>query len=96
MRLAPKSHKKHRATKLGDYMGDKSVWKEISALVKKRDGNKCRICGMTSVEAREKGSWLEVHHITSLKRGGTDDMKNLVTLCQECHLAQPEHGRKRK
>ena len=34
---------------------------------------------------RAHGSLWEVHHIVERKRGGTDDLANLMTLCRQCH-----------
>lgn len=45
---------------------------------KDRDGNKCAICGRTE--------YLEVHHIKHKADGGTDDLDNLITLCDCCHI----------
>lgn len=44
----------------------------------KRDGYKCRICG-----AAEFG--LNIHHISPVKLGGSNDTNNLITLCLPCH-----------
>lgn len=37
---------------------------------------------------RTTGSIWEVHHRVERKRGGTNDLDNLVTLCQQCHAAE--------
>jgi 5-methylcytosine-specific restriction protein A len=43
-----------------------------------RDGYRCRNCGSTAA--------LTVDHITPLSAGGTNDLENLWTLCDEpCH-----------
>lgn len=42
-----------------------------------RDGAKCVICGFNHVTA--------VHHIVSIKNGGTNALENLVTLCPNHH-----------
>jgi 5-methylcytosine-specific restriction endonuclease McrA len=54
----------------------------LPALVKQRDGNKCKNCGGVN--------GLEVHHITPLYLGGDNSARNLITLCQKCHEGQ--HG----
>ena len=41
--------------------------------------NKCAIC--------EKKDYLEIHHITPKKSGGTDEYDNLILLCARCHAA---------
>lgn len=38
---------------------------------------KCHICGDTE--------FLEIHHLIALKNGGTNDINNLLVLCQKCH-----------
>lgn len=58
-------------------------WNEISAEVKKRDGNKCVCCPCTT--------GLEVHHIVALSRGGTNKKTNLITLCEKCHKKRHKH-----
>lgn len=47
-----------------------------------RDGGKCVLCGSTEN--------LQVHHKLHRADGGTDDLDNLVTLCEECHAKQHE------
>ena len=43
-----------------------------------RDNYTCQCCGKKHVR-------LEVHHIIFRCMGGTDDEKNLITLCEKCH-----------
>ena len=43
-----------------------------------RDGYTCQICGA-------KHTRLEVHHIKYRSQGGTNDLYNLITLCESCH-----------
>ena len=43
-----------------------------------RDNYTCQCCG-------KKNCRLEVHHVKFRSNGGTDDEKNLVTLCEDCH-----------
>ena len=45
-----------------------------------RDSYTCQCCGKKHVR-------LEVHHIIFRSMGGTDDEKNLITLCEKCHKA---------
>jgi len=52
-------------------------WKKISNQVKKRDGYTCKSC-ISKIG-------LTVHHIKSRKDGGSDEMRNLITLCSCCH-----------
>ncbi|AIW03400.1 HNH endonuclease [Bacillus phage Moonbeam] len=53
---------------------------ETRLAVLERDNNTCTTCG-----AKE---WLNVHHIEHKKHGGTHDMNNLTTLCEDCHAEQ--------
>lgn len=46
-------------------------------VVRHRDGNCCVICGSTVK--------LEVDHMRGLQNGGSNDMSNLATLCDDCH-----------
>ena len=43
-----------------------------------RDKYTCQCCGA-------KNTRLEVHHIVYRSQGGTDDVDNLITLCEDCH-----------
>ena len=43
-----------------------------------RDKYTCQVC-------KAKNTRLEVHHIKYRSQGGTDDLDNLITLCEECH-----------
>ena len=45
-----------------------------------KDNYTCQCCGKKHVN-------LEVHHIIFRSMGGTDDEKNLITLCEKCHKA---------
>ena len=47
-------------------------------VVFERDRGKCALCGLT------KAFW-EVDHQIPLCEGGSDDYRNLRTLCKECH-----------
>jgi len=54
--------------------------KRIRLMVLDRDRNRCTKCKSTER--------LEVHHTTHRKHGGTDDINNLVTLCEQCHTEE--------
>lgn len=45
-----------------------------------RDNYTCQCCGKKHVR-------LEVRHIIFRRKGGTDDERNLITLCEKCHKA---------
>lgn len=55
-----------------------TAWKECRAKVLERDQHRCQQCGFD-------GSGLHVHHILHKRKGGNEDMNNLVTLCNRCH-----------
>gem|GEM_PF-581057 len=50
-----------------------------------RDNWTCCSCGRT---AKEEGVTLEVDHITPRSKGGTDEMRNLQTLCKKCNIGK--------
>ena len=52
-------------------------WPIMRQLALSRDLWQCRNC--------ESDGPLEVHHIIPLRRGGTNKLNNLVTLCRTCH-----------
>ena len=71
-------------------------WAEIKADIKKRDGYMCRKKGCYKPGKKIGGDVdLEVHHIKSLSKGGTNDYSNLVTVCTECHEKLHPHYKKR-
>lgn len=45
-----------------------------------RDDYTCQFCG-------KKNCRLEVHHIVFRRNGGSDNLENLITLCEDCHKA---------
>lgn len=53
---------------------------QIRPLVLERDNHTCQKCG-------SKG-YLEVNHIIPKSKGGTNDMSNLITLCDLCHAEE--------
>lgn len=61
-------------------------WFEIRELIKKRDGYKCRDCGMDEETAlNEYSTPLQVHHIIPYRECKEHDPENLITLCSSCH-----------
>lgn len=48
--------------------------------IMRRDGFRCVLCGQDASNDR-----LEVDHIIPVVAGGTNDIKNLRTLCSECN-----------
>ncbi len=60
-------------------LGPQYQEKNVSVYVKKRDGYQCQLCKSRVI------SDLRVHHIIPRSRGGSDQPKNLVTVCVGCH-----------
>ena len=56
----------------------KGIWKVVRLEALDRDGWHCVKCG--------RYGKMEVHHKTSLKDGGTNELENLETLCTRCHI----------
>ena len=54
-----------------------------------RDNYTCQCCG-------KKNCRLEVHHIVFRSDNGSDDLENLVTLCEDCHNAIHHDGKELK
>ncbi len=52
-------------------------WNEIRQEVFKKYGYKCSKCGSCNN--------IEVHHKIPLSKGGTNNIKNLIPLCHDCH-----------
>jgi len=60
-------------------------WRKQKTTVRKRDGNKCQICGKCG-----SGVLVDVHHIQPFKTFKGDwvkanDINNLICLCRQCH-----------
>jgi hypothetical protein len=61
---------------------------DIKEQVRKRDGYKCRDCGMTSEESLEVyGKELDVHRLIP---GSSYGPPWCVTLCRKCHAKKPK------
>jgi hypothetical protein len=56
----------------------------VRAKVLARDRYRCRHCGISA----DLGAVLHVDHIIPISRGGTSDLGNLQTLCQDCNLGK--------
>lgn len=59
------------------------ISKSIRHEVFVKDGFRCVECGATNKQTR-----LHVDHILPVAQGGTDELINLQTLCEECNLAK--------
>ena len=58
------------------------TWQTNRLLVLKRDNFRCVSC-LTPVKSAEA----DIHHLLPRSMGGTDELSNLVTLCDGCHAA---------
>ncbi|MGB3486960.1 MAG: RecQ family ATP-dependent DNA helicase [Xanthobacteraceae bacterium] len=57
-------------------------WQAVRQKVLQRDNFRCKSC---SVELRSVEA--DIHHLMPRSMGGTDELSNLVTLCDGCHAA---------
>lgn len=71
-----------RRRNMGRYPND---WDSRKRSVKRRDNYKCGNCSRQGGTAGDAN--LHVHHIVPIKDGGSHDISNLQTLCQQCHNA---------
>ena len=59
---------------------------------------RCARCGRV-IARKEHGQWRTegggTHHIVPLRRGGTNDLRNLVPLCDRCHAQADAEERRR-
>ena len=60
----------------------RTLTKSIKIEILKRDNYTCVECGATRNDSK-----LHIHHKMPVSRGGTDEMSNLVTLCDSCNLS---------
>jgi len=58
----------------------KRHWENLREFVLERDDFTCQDCGKFLMNVG-----LEAHHIKPLFQGGSNDEKNLITLCHKCH-----------
>jgi 5-methylcytosine-specific restriction endonuclease McrA len=70
----------NRTTRKTPY--EKPGYLKRAGKVRKRDGYRCVKCGKQFIKGDGK---LEVHHKVPIRKGGTDDMDNLESLCRPCH-----------
>jgi len=68
---------------------ERSISKEVRALVLDRDGYTCQMCGAVAGEPhpynRNQKTRLHIGHIVDKSLGGTDDIENLQALCSVCN-----------
>jgi len=60
-----------------------SNWDDIRKERLELDGYQCQNCGT-------KRRVLHIHHKVPLSKGGSNDLENLITLCNDCH--EVEHS----
>lgn len=66
------------AVEMRDYP-ESEEWQDLRELVLDRDDNTCQGCG-SDVQSNAP-----IHHIVPLGCGGTNTLRNLITLCESCH-----------
>lgn len=74
---------KAKCVPLTTYRGKRLPREKLALLretVLKRDGFRCRYCGVTKTEA-----FLTIDHVIPRSRGGTDRDDNLVAACVPCN-----------
>lgn len=64
-------------------VGRQPIPRKLRHQVFQRDNYRCRECGATKEQTR-----LHVDHIKPVSKGGTNDINNLQTLCEDCNLAK--------
>ena len=79
-----------RARELLNNMASRKVyyppnWDELSRQAQARDDHECGNCHATRN--------LHVHHVVPLSKGGTNNLSNLRTLCEDCHKRLHPHMR---
>ena len=66
-------------------------YRKVRPLVLERDNNTCQVCKGKSDKLFKKNFKIVVHHIKKVKDRGSNDLKNLLTLCQPCNIVI-DHG----
>jgi len=61
----------------------------IKRKIWKRDGYRCQACGIKV--GQDRGLRPHTHHTIPKWLGGSDEEKNLITLCQPCHSGTLSH-----
>lgn len=56
-----------------------SEWKKLKLACRKQYDYTCQMCGI-------KHKSVHVHHIIPRRIGGPDELNNLITLCESCHV----------
>ncbi len=71
-------------------------WPTQSKLCKKRDDYRCRAdaIGLPKCSNRFPGQFshlLEAHHVIPFRKCKSNDLRNLITLCKDCHNKTHKH-----
>ena len=82
-----KTYKKRKRTRERSKMT-----KELRKEVLKRDGYKCRKCGVSIKD--EPHLLLEIDHIKPISKGGKTVKRNLQTLCWKCNRRKNTNNKK--
>jgi 5-methylcytosine-specific restriction endonuclease McrA len=82
----PTPSSKHTSPKALQAQEELQRYLEIRSKVLLRDHFRCQECNYYQ--------HLEVHHIIPRSKGGSDELTNLITLCQRCHAKK--HGFKKR
>ncbi|MGM9927778.1 MAG: HNH endonuclease [Bacillus sp. (in: firmicutes)] len=59
--------------------------RDVALCARYASKGRCALCENEAPFITEDGPYLEVHHIVALAEGGSDDLKNTVALCPNCH-----------
>lgn len=62
-----------------------SDWDSRRRRVYERDGYECQNCGRSG--GSSGGAELHAHHIVPKAKGGSHNISNLITICEQCHKA---------
>jgi 5-methylcytosine-specific restriction endonuclease McrA len=63
-----------------------TIPQSVKNYVFQRDNYQCQSCGKTNQETQ-----LNIDHIIPLAKGGSNDISNLQTLCQQCNQKKQHH-----
>lgn len=83
--------KKKAAKEAGLIVEDKPIPAKTMTLVRERDNNTCKVCGLTLGEIRPDGSVVKaihVDHIIPRAAGGSNCDTNLRCACDKCNLGR--------
>lgn len=79
---------KRRQNKINNGTYRHGVTQELRKTILDRDSHTCSICKVISDDFGK----MQVHHIVPVSHDGSDDDKNLVTVCKSCHAIVHKGG----